>query len=219
MGEVKRRRRDEKSRETRRRIIDVAGALFVEQGYGATKLQEIADRAGVAVQTIYFVFRNKPALLKALVDVAIAGDDEPVPTLGRAWFAEVTEAATAEAALAALVAGTRGTLERVAAVNEMVRAAAATNPEIKELWPERDDPRYTVISTAAKSLTGKPGARPAVSAEEAADVLYGLLSPELFLVLTRDRAWPPDRWERWVHTALRAQLLDDAPASDGASAR
>ncbi|GAA0568412.1 TetR/AcrR family transcriptional regulator [Actinomadura livida] len=217
MAEVKR-RRDEKSRETRRRIIDAAGALFVEQGYGATKLQEIADRAGVAVQTIYFVFRNKPALLKALVDVAIAGDDEPVPTLGRAWFAEVTEAATAEAALAALVAGTRGTLERVAAVNEMVRAAAATNPEIREMWPERDDPRYTVIATAAESLTGKPGARASVTAGEAADVLYGLLSPELFLVLTRDRGWPPDRWERWVYGTLRTQLLDGT-AGEGGSAR
>ncbi|MEU8798914.1 helix-turn-helix domain-containing protein [Spirillospora sp. NPDC048819] len=217
MAEVKR-SRDEKSRETRRRIIDAAGALFVEQGYGATKLQEIADRAGVAVQTIYFVFRNKPALLKALVDVAIAGDDDPVPTMGRPWFAEVTGAPTAEAALAALIAGTRGTLERVAAINEMAKAAAATNPEIKELWPDQDDPRYTVISTAAKSLVEKPGVRPAVSAGEAADVLYALLSPELFLVLTRDRAWPPDRWERWAYDTLRTQLLDD-PAPDGASAR
>lgn len=71
MTEVKGKRGD-KARETRRRIIDAAAELFVEQGYGATKLQEIADRAGVAVQTIYFVFRNKPSLLKELVDVAIA---------------------------------------------------------------------------------------------------------------------------------------------------
>ncbi|CAL9326603.1 TetR/AcrR family transcriptional regulator [Streptomyces olindensis] len=198
-----------KAQETRRRIIEAAGALFMEQGYGATRLQEIADRAGVAVQTIYFVFRNKPSLLKELVDVAIAGDDEPVPTMERPWFAEVMAAPTARSALAALVAGTRRTLERVAALNEMVRAATATNPEIRELWPDQADPRYTVLSTAARSLTRKPGARPAVPLEEAADVLYAVLSPELFLVLTRDRAWPPAKWERWAYDTLGSQLLAD----------
>ncbi|MFF3346600.1 TetR/AcrR family transcriptional regulator [Streptomyces sp. NPDC002779] len=206
MTEVKGKRGD-KARETRRRIIDAAADLFVEQGYGATKLQEIADRAGVAVQTIYFVFRNKPTLLKELVDVAIAGDDDPVPTMDRPWFAEVTTAPTAESALAALVTGTRRTLERVAAIDEMVRAAAATNPEIRELWPQRTNPRYTVISTAARALTEKPGARPALSATEVADIVYALLSPELFLVLTRDRAWPPDKWERWAYDTLCSQLM------------
>ncbi len=179
----------------------------MEQGYGATKLQEIADRAGVAVQTIYFVFRNKPSLLKELVDVAIAGDDEPLATMDRPWFEEVTTAPTAEAALAVLVAGARRTLERVAAINEMVHAATATDPEIRELWPDTTDPRYTVLSTAARALTEKPGARPGLSAEEAADIVYALLSPELFLVLTRDRAWPADKWERWVHDTLGPHLL------------
>ncbi|MET7666200.1 TetR/AcrR family transcriptional regulator [Streptomyces sp. NPDC058293] len=198
-----------KAQATRRRIIEAAGVLFVEQGYGATKLQEIADRAGVAVQTIYFVFRNKPSLLKELVDVAIAGDDEPVPTMDRPWFAEVTTAPDAGAALVALVAGTRGTLERVAALNEMVRAATATNPEIRQLWPDQADPRYQVISTAAKSLIKKPGTRPAIPVEEAADVIYAVLSPELFLVLTRDRAWPPAKWEQWAYNTLSSQLLVD----------
>ncbi|MEU9736885.1 helix-turn-helix domain-containing protein [Streptomyces sp. NPDC048002] len=201
-----------KAQETRRRIIEAAASLFVEQGYGATKLQEIADRAGVAVQTIYFVFRNKPSLLKELVDVAIAGDDDPVPTMERPWFEEVLSAPTAEAALAALVSGTRATLERVAAISEMVRAAAASDPELRELWPEEADPRYTVISTAVKSFTGKPGARPDVPDEEAADIVYAVLSPELFLVLTRDRAWPAARWERWAYGTLGAQLLTGGAA-------
>lgn len=208
MAEVKGKRGD-KARETRRRIIDAAAELFVEQGYGATKLQEIADRAGVAVQTIYFVFRNKPSLLKELVDVAIAGDDEPLATMDRPWFEEVTTTPTAESALAVLVAGARRTLERVAAINEMVRAATATNPEIRELWPDTTDPRYTVVATAAQALTEKPGARPDLSSEEAADIVYALLSPELFLVLTRDRAWPADKWERWAYDTLGSQLLGE----------
>ena len=75
------------------------------------------------------------------------------------------------------------------------------------LWPDETDPRYTVISTAAKALTVKPGARPALSAGEAADIIYAMLSPELFLVLTRDRAWPADKWERWTYDTLCSQLL------------
>ena len=74
-------KKGEKSRQTRRRILEAAYELFVEQGYGATTLQDVATRAGVAVQTIYFAFGNKPSLLKELVDVTIAGDDEPISTM------------------------------------------------------------------------------------------------------------------------------------------
>jgi AcrR family transcriptional regulator len=211
MSEVKS-RRSRRARETRRRIIDAAGALFVEQGYGATTLQQIADRAGVAVQTVYFVFGNKPALLKELVDVVIAGDDEPVATMERPWFTAIAGATTASSALATLVAGTRATLERVATIIEMLRAATGTNPEIRDLWPAESDPRYTVISTAVKSLLGKPGARTGIPAAEATDVVYALLSPELFLVLTRDRGWPPASWERWVYDTLASQLVTDPGA-------
>src|SRR5690349_16397972 len=95
MAERKKRVRDAPG--TRRRMLEAARELFVRNGYGATTLKEIADRAGVAVQTIYFTFGNKRVLLKELVDVAIAGDLEPVATMDRAWFQEVLAAETAEA--------------------------------------------------------------------------------------------------------------------------
>ncbi|WP_187438565.1 hypothetical protein [Streptomyces sp. sk2.1] len=63
------------------------------------------------------------------------------------------------------------------------------------------------IATAAKSLTKKPGARPAIPVEETADIIYAILSPELFLVLTRDRAWSPTKWEQWAYDTLSSQLL------------
>jgi hypothetical protein len=67
--------------------------------------------------------------------------------------------------------------------------------------------RYTVISTAAKSLTEKPGARPEILADDASDIVYAVLSPELFLLLTRDRAWSPAKWEKWAYDTLGSQLL------------
>jgi hypothetical protein len=71
---------------------------------------------------------------------------------------------------------------------------------------ESPDPRFTVLSAAAKALVAKPGAREGLSAQHAADVLFGLISPELYLLLVRDRGWTPDQWEQWTCDTLRSQL-------------
>src|SRR5690242_3466184 len=96
-------KKGERSRQTRLRILQAAHRLFVERGYGATTVQDVAEGAGVAVQTVYFVFGNKPSLLKELVDVTIAGDDEPVPTMQRPWFTDALAARTAPELLRAHV--------------------------------------------------------------------------------------------------------------------
>lgn len=207
MADVKRvGKQAERARRTRQRIVEAARELFVEQGYGSTTLQEVADRAGVAVQTIYFTFGNKRALLKDVVDVAIAGDDEPVATMDRPWFRSALAEPTAEAQLRRHVQGTRKVLERAATTTEVLRIAAAVDPAVVELWPGGADPRFTVQAAAARSLVSKPGVRHGVSAARAADLLYGLLSPELYLVFVRDRGWTPAAWERWTLELLRAQL-------------
>lgn len=199
-------RKTRQARETRMRIISAARDLFVERGYGATSLKEVAASAGVAVQTVYFVFGNKRTLLKELVDVTVAGDDEPVATMDRPWFRAALATSTAEEHLRAHVRGTRGVLERMAPISQVVTAAAATDPEVAALWPDSPEPRYLVQAAAAESLTAKPGARPGVSADHAADVLYALLGPELYLLLTGKRGWTPDRWEEWALETLQAQL-------------
>ncbi|WP_067177312.1 TetR/AcrR family transcriptional regulator [Microtetraspora niveoalba] len=207
MSDVKRtNKRAQKAQETRRRILAAALELFVRDGYGATNLQDVADEAGVAVQTIYFVFGNKRALLKELVDVTIAGDDEPVATMDRPWYTAALAAGTAQDMLRAYVAGTTTVLERVAPIGRVLDAAIASDPEVAALWPHDVDPRYVVQQGAAKALAGKPGARAEVPVEEAADLLYGLLSPELYLLFVRERGWTRERWERWAGETLCAQL-------------
>jgi AcrR family transcriptional regulator len=187
-------------------MVEAARALFIERGYGAATLQDIADEAGVAVQTIYFTFGNKRALLKELVDVSIAGDDEPVATMDRSWFQAALAAETAQAQLQGLVHGARETLGRVAPILEVLRTAAATDPEVTGLWPQGPDPRFTVYATAATTLMTKPDAREGMLAEHAADVLFGLLSPELYLLFVRDRGWTPGQWEEWAYQTVRSQL-------------
>ncbi|MBM0224681.1 TetR/AcrR family transcriptional regulator [Micromonospora sp. ATA51] len=207
MTDVKRvNKRTQKAAETRRCILEAARGLFVDHGYGATNMQDVAARAGVAVQTIYFVFGNKRSLLKELVDVTIAGDDEPVATMNRPWFRDALAAATADAQLRAHVRGTREILERVAVITKMVATAAATDADVAQLWPHGKNPRFEVHTAAAKALVAKPGARPGVSTETAADLLYALLSTELYLLFVRDRGWSPEQWEQWTYNTLRPQL-------------
>jgi hypothetical protein len=97
----------------------------------------------------------------------------------------------------------------VAPIIDMVRAAVAIDPDIAELWPPEASLRFTVHAAAAKALVAKPGARPGVPAEHAADVLYGVLSPELYSLYVRDRGWTPEQWEQWTYDILRSQLCAD----------
>ncbi|MGA4996061.1 TetR/AcrR family transcriptional regulator [Nonomuraea bangladeshensis] len=199
-------KRAERSRRTREKVVEAARELFVAQGYGATSLQEVADRAGVAVQTVYFVFRNKRTLFKDVVDTSIAGDTEPVATMDREWFRAACAEPTAAGQLRAHVRGTCEILGRVAPIMPLIASAAATDPEIAAQWPDGPDPRYTVQYAAAEALVGKPDVRPGLSVEMAADLLFGLLSPELYLIFVRDRSWSADTWEEWARTTLTSQL-------------
>ncbi|WP_432949703.1 TetR/AcrR family transcriptional regulator [Kribbella sp. CA-253562] len=199
--------RAEKSRLTRARVLDAATELFVRDGYGATALQDIAAAAGVAVQTIYYGFGNKQTVLKQVVDRTIAGDDEPVATMDRQWFRDALATSTAEQHLRVHVEGTCEVLARVAPIMKMLEAASAADATIAELWPDqREDPRLTVQTAAATSLLGKPGARPNVAVEHAADVLYGVLSTELYLLLVTNRGWTTKQYADWAYDVLRPQL-------------
>jgi len=210
-------KRTERAQQTRQRIVEAARDLFVEQGYGVTLMPEIASKAGVAVQTIYFSFGNKRSLLKEVVDVVIAGDFEPIATMDRPWFQASLAADTADEMLRALVQGTCRVLDRVASIYQVIDAASAADPDIANLWSFDANPRHTVQTAAAKALVSKPGARPGVTADHAADILFGLLSPELYRLLVRERGWPSQAYERWVYDTLRAQLCaDDVEAGDPA---
>ncbi len=198
--------RSQRAQQTRTRIMTAARELFVERGYGATTLQDIATRAGVAVQTIYFIYGNKRTLLKEVADTAIAGDDQPLATMQRPWFRDALAAPTAQAQLRAYIAGTTEILERVAPMVKVFEAAAATEPEIAELWAFDGNPRLTVQTAAARELVAKPGAREGVPATHAAHVLYGILSPELYLLFVEDCGWSTDQWSAWAYDTLHAQL-------------
>jgi AcrR family transcriptional regulator len=199
--------RADKARANRRRMRDAALSLFTGQGYVATSMQAIADEAGVAVQTLYFTFGTKRALLSEILDVAVAGDDEPVPTLER----PATLAALAEPdprrQLRAQVRLAREIYERVAPVLQVVASAASADPDIAELWETNNAQRATAQERLITALAAKTPLREGLDVATAIDITLALQTPEMYSYLTSRRGWSPERWEHWTADALIGELL------------
>src|SRR5438132_465534 len=135
-------RRREQARATRRAVLDAARDLFVELGYAATTVAAIASRAGVSPETVYAGFKTKRAVLSALLDVSIVGDDAPVPLLERSWVQQMRDEPDPMQRLEILGRNGRLILERIAPVYEVLRGAAAADPEITALWKGYKAQRY-----------------------------------------------------------------------------
>src|SRR3954447_6470000 len=133
--------RQDQAGQTRRAILDAAAKLFVDPGYAATPLTAVAAEAGVAIQTVYKVFGSKKALLSALVDVTIAGDDEPVPLSERAFVAEVRELPGLRDKLARYATHLVEIHARQARVMLALAGAATADPEAAAIWRKHLDDR------------------------------------------------------------------------------
>jgi AcrR family transcriptional regulator len=199
--------RADQARATRRRIVDHAARLFVEQGYAATTLAQIAEEAGVAVQTVYFHFGNKATLLKEIVDVSATGDDEPVPVLERPWVRRMRDERDGRKALAIWLRNARTIFGRAAPIMRIVRDAAGSDPEMAAQWQTNLDQRYQAQRAMAEQLAAKDALRPDVAVDQASDIMFSLVSFEVYLLLTGERGWTPTRWERWLTATLTTTML------------
>jgi AcrR family transcriptional regulator len=206
-GSVKGGRRGAQARATRRRITDASAALFIEQGYGRTTLEQIAERAGVAVQTVYFHFGNKRTVLKEAVDIAAVGDDEPVALLERPWLDRIRDEPDPHRVIALWVANGRTILERVGPVMGVVRDAAVTDADMAAQWETNEKQRLTAFRTLAQLLADRHALQPGLPVDDATDIIFTLLGLETYLLLTSRRNWTADKWQRWVTATLTSSLL------------
>ncbi len=200
-------RRAQQARATRRRITDQAAKLFIEQGYAATTLDQIATAAGVAVQTVYFHFGNKATVLKEVVDVSAVGDDEPVPVMERPWARRVRKEPDGRRALAIWLRNGRTIFERIAPIMKTVRDAAGTDPEMAAQWQTNRKETYTAHSAVVQWLAGKHALRPELTVDRATDIVFCLVSIEVYQLFTGERGWTPAQWERWIKDTLTATIL------------
>ncbi|WP_430786502.1 TetR/AcrR family transcriptional regulator [Actinoplanes sp. G11-F43] len=196
-----------RARATRARITAAATATFTANGYATTSINTIAKAAGVSEQTIYYAFGNKKTVLVAALDQAIAGDDEPIPTLERAWVRDALAETDPYRQLERQVEGTGEVLRRAARLLDIIRNAA-TEPELAEVCATSIRHHREVQSVFAKALEAKTRLRTPV--ETAADTAVALLSPETYLLLVDHLGWSHDRWRTWAADCLARALLDTA---------
>jgi AcrR family transcriptional regulator len=200
-------RRREQARATRGAIVDAARALFIEHGYVSTTIQAVADRADVSPETVYGAFGTKRSLLASVVDVSIAGDDAPVPVLERGWVRAMRDEPDPRRRIQILAKNGRLILERIAPINEVLRGAAAADPEIASLLDRYAAQRIDGQRELVRIVAAGGSLRKGFSADKAADSLFALGSPEIYRLLTVDRGWTPARFERWYADALTRILL------------
>jgi AcrR family transcriptional regulator len=205
--------RKERAAATRERILAAAYEAFVESGFQATTMPSIAERAGVAVQTVYFVFHTKAELLRAVSDAAVIGVSDPQPPNLADWYRAAVNAADPEQGLAAFVAGVATILDRMGPLTPVLASAAALEPMIAEHLAHTEQLRVEGYGTFIRHLHRNRLFRPGLSVKVATDVLLTLLGPATYVAFTRDRGWSHNQYLRWITPALLELLIKDPPSS------
>jgi AcrR family transcriptional regulator len=201
-------RRDEQARQTRTAILDAAHVLFVERGYVSTTIADVAAQAGVSPETIYSAFRNKRTLLKRLTDILAAGDEQPIPVAERDQFQQMLRERDGRRKLQRYAAMARSMIERgVGDVQLVVRAAASSDPQIAELWDDLKRQRLVGATNVANHLAEQGLLRDDLTVDQARDLIWVHISPEVDGLLV-ERGWTPAQREQWLADALIATLLE-----------
>jgi AcrR family transcriptional regulator len=200
-------RRQEQAQATRVAIMDAARRLFIERGYTATTIEEIARGARVAAITVYSTFGSKPALLAELVSAAVAGLGATRPVYEQERAQELRREPDQRRQIALFTEEMARILARVSPLFEVVDQAAPTAPEIAELRGNMLRGRLHGMGVFVAMLSSREPLRAGLSEEDAAQTVWAVTAPQLFRLLTRDLGWDLTRWSQWAADTLTAALL------------
>jgi AcrR family transcriptional regulator len=206
-------RREAQARLTRSRVLQAATAVFVECGWSGATVAAVAARAGVSVPTVEALFGTKARLLKAAIDLAIAGDDEPVPMLERPWAAAARRAASAPEFLSTVTEVLAVAQARSAGLVLAVFDGAARDPGLAETAAQMLAQRAAMAAWLVDELQRRAPLRPDGSRDEAVDTVWVLMDPAVFDRLMRRPGWTPRQYGRWFATSVLRLLTPDRPPS------
>lgn len=210
---VKRRPYDRSGREaaskaTRQRIVDAARTLVLERGYRRTSVRDIADAAGVHVDTVYELVGRKPQLLRELLEQAISGEGRAIPDAeAREDVANIRAEPDAVGKLRLYAAAVRRTQHRLAPIVRVVNEASPSEPDVAALWHEITERRAANMRRFVEDVRAAAPLRAGLSVERAADIVWTLNSTDVYLLLTEGRGWTEDEYERWLGDTWVTLLL------------
>lgn len=197
-------RRRLQAAQTRAAILQAANELFAANGWVGTSMPLIARTAGVSVETIYATIGSKAEVLKLVVDVAVAGDDEPVALADRPEYAALGAGPTlgTRARAAAELMGAIN--ERTSRLDAALRQGAATDERLAKLLDTLDRSRREQTAAGGHLIAGRK------LRDTEFDEIWMLTSIAVHDLLVRDSGWSRDRYESWL--ADRIEELFSRPA-------
>ena len=201
------RRREERARHRRQRVVDTALRLFLERGYVATTIEAIAREAAVAPATVYQAFGTKQAILARVLDQAITGDAEPAALLDRDWVKQAARPADPRQRLAMVVRHTSQVAARTAPIKEVMRDAAAGDPAVRQLLHEDDRRRYLTQRALVDQVIGGGSLREGCDLDHAVATFFATVNSHSYQLLAGQLGWSPVDWQRWLTDVLGRELL------------
>ncbi len=196
-----------RTRLARRAVVEAARTLFVDRGYGATTIEAVSDRSDVPPATVYRLFSSKLGILKALLDVSIAGDDQALPLLDRPEVAALFAEPDPEKLLAGFARINVAINERSGQIYQILASAACSEPEAADLLGQYTQQRQQGQGQIARALARAGALRGDLRERDAADIIHVFMSPEVHRLFVTDRGWSRARYEQWLKKVLVQQLL------------
>ncbi|MFN8185634.1 MAG: TetR/AcrR family transcriptional regulator [Gaiellales bacterium] len=207
MTDVKPGARRRKAEATRRKILHAAHEEFLRSGFHGATMTAIAKRAGVAVQTVYFVFHTKPELISAVIDAAVLGD-EPTPPEETDWWKAMEAEADPATALRIFVRGAAPLFARATPISEVLRAAALADEEVRRTHEHHEEMRYAAYRRIVEMLARKGRLPDGLDIDSATDVFFTIFGDAVYFQLTAERGWNQQRVVDWLCAILPTLLLD-----------
>ena len=200
--------RQEQAAQTRARIVDAAGELFASKGYARTTVAAIAERAGVAADTVYTVFGGKARILTALIDLRLAPAAGVDNVLDRPQAHAVRDEPDQRRQLAAFARDMAAVSTRVRPDYEILRTASAVEPEMAAVHAEMDTYRLANMRQVATWVAAHGPLR--VDVERAGEMIWAVASPDVARLLCDARGWTQQQYAEWLEDTLVRVLLPDA---------
>jgi AcrR family transcriptional regulator len=200
--------RRQQARARRYRVALEARELFERDGYRATTVSSVAAAAGVSPEMVYKSFGTKAALAKAVFDIALAGDDEPVPIRERPAIAAVHEEPDVRRKIAAFVEGLVLRLERSARIQIIIRDGRHVDESLQPVWDELQHEGLTGMRLLGEHLLGTGQLRPGIAIDEVTDLLWNYLAIDHYERLVMFRGWAIDEFAEWLSRAIADALTE-----------
>lgn len=197
--------------DTEERILAAARGLFLRDGYAATTLAAVADAARVGHRTVYVRFGTKAALLKRVVDVAVAGDTRPIDVISRDWFQTALTAPTLAERVAACASGSSALMARAGDLIAIAQQAEPVEPAIAAAAQAAREGTRDAVRLFCTRLRDDGLLPDGCDVGWLAETASLLIQAQTYLLGRDTLGWTSDQYQHWLASTLDRLIAAAGP--------